>query len=82
MFAPLAGFADGTIVGGGSIDATETDPSHSCLSDNVGGDPDSEVVAPVSIQSLSGIRPGTCSLVESCMDLTEDYGGDSGTHTG
>ena len=36
--------------------------------------PDSEVVAPVSVRSPSGIRPGPCSLVEPCMDLTEDYG--------
>ena len=36
--------------------------------------PDSEVVAPVSVRSSSGIRPGPCSLVEPCMDLTEDYG--------
>ena len=36
--------------------------------------PDSEVVAPVSVRSPSGIRPGPCSLVEPCMTLTEDYG--------
>ena len=36
--------------------------------------PDSEVVAPVSVRSASGIQPGPCSLVEPCMDLTEDYG--------
>ena len=36
--------------------------------------PDSEVVALVSIQSASGIQPGPCSMVEPCMDLTEDYG--------
>ena len=36
--------------------------------------PDNEVVAPVSVCSLSGIRPGPCSLVDSCMTLTEDYG--------
>ena len=35
---------------------------------------DSEVVAPVSVCSPSGIRPGHCSLVEPCMTLTEDYG--------
>ena len=36
--------------------------------------PDSEVVAPVSVRSASGIRSGPCFLVEPCMDLTEDYG--------
>ena len=40
MFATSAGFTDGTVVGGGSIDATvastETNPWHSCLSDNLG----------------------------------------------
>ena len=35
---------------------------------------DSEVVAPVSVRSSSGIRPGPCSLMEPCMDQTEDYG--------
>ena len=35
---------------------------------------DSEVVAPVSVRSSSGIRPGPCSLMEPCMDLMEDYG--------
>ena len=41
MFATSAGFTDGTTVGRGLIDATvaatETDPSRSCLSDNIGG---------------------------------------------
>ena len=36
--------------------------------------PDSVVVASVSVRSPSGIRPGPWSLVEPCMDLTEDYG--------
>ena len=36
--------------------------------------PDSEVVAPVSVLSALGIQPGPCSLVEPCMDLTEEYG--------
>ena len=36
--------------------------------------PDSEVVAPVSVRSASGIQPGPCSLVEPCMDLMEEYG--------
>ena len=35
--------------------------------------PDSEVVAPLSVRSASGIWPGPCSMVEPCMDLTEDY---------
>ena len=35
---------------------------------------DSEVVTPVSVRSSLGIRPGLCSLMESCTDLTEDYG--------
>ena len=36
--------------------------------------PDSEIVAPVSIRSASGVRPGPCSLVEPCMGLTENHG--------
>ena len=36
--------------------------------------PDSEVVAPVSVRSASGIRTGPCSMVEPCMDLMEEYG--------
>ena len=36
--------------------------------------PHSEIVAPISVRSLSGIRPGSCSLVESSRGLTEDYG--------
>ena len=36
--------------------------------------PDSEIVTPISIRSASGIRPGSCSLVEPSRSLTEDYG--------
>ena len=36
--------------------------------------PDSEVVAPVSIRSPSGVQPGRCSLIESYIALTETYG--------
>ena len=36
--------------------------------------PDSEIVAPVSVRSPSGVRPGQCSLIEPCMTLTDDYG--------
>ena len=36
--------------------------------------PDSEVVAPVSVRSPSGIRPEPCSLVEPRMTLMEDHG--------
>ena len=36
--------------------------------------PDSEIVVPVSIRSSSGVRPGSCSLVEPSGGLTEDYG--------
>ena len=67
MFTPSAGFADGTIVGGGSVDTAY-------LTTSVVMPPDSEVVEPVSVRSPSGIRPGPCSLAEACMDLTEDYG--------
>ena len=35
---------------------------------------DSEIVAPISVQSASGIRPGSCSLVEPSRSLMEDYG--------
>ena len=36
--------------------------------------PDSEIIAPISVRSPSGIRPGSCSLVEPSGRLTEDYG--------
>ena len=36
--------------------------------------PDSEIVAPVSIRSSSGVQPGRCSLIEPKVALTEDYG--------
>ena len=36
--------------------------------------PDSEIVAPVSIRTPSGVRPGPCSLVEPCRALMKDYG--------
>ena len=36
--------------------------------------PDSEIVAPVSIRSPSGIQPGLCSLIEPHIALTESYG--------
>ena len=36
--------------------------------------PDSEIVAPFSVRSDSGIQPGSCSLVEPSRSLTEDYG--------
>ena len=36
--------------------------------------PDSGIVAPVSVQSASGVQPGPCSLVEPSGSLTEDYG--------
>ena len=36
--------------------------------------PDSAIVAPVSIQSPSGIPPGQCSLIEPTLDITESYG--------
>ena len=35
---------------------------------------DSEIVAPISVRSPLGIRPGSCSLVEPSRRLTEDYG--------
>ena len=36
--------------------------------------PDSEIVAPVSIRSSSGIQLGRCSLIKPKIALTEDYG--------
>ena len=36
--------------------------------------PDSEIIAPISVWSPSGILPGYCSLVEPSGRLTEDYG--------
>ena len=35
---------------------------------------DSEIVAPVSIRSPSGIQPGRCSLIEPKIAITESYG--------
>ena len=36
--------------------------------------PDSEIVAPVSIQSPAGIPPGRCSMIEPDSTITESYG--------
>ena len=36
--------------------------------------PDSEIVVPVSVRSPSGVRPGSCSLLEPSRDLKKDYG--------
>ena len=36
--------------------------------------PDSEIIAPISVQSPSSIRPRSCSLVEPSGRLTEDCG--------
>ena len=36
--------------------------------------PDSEIIAPISVRSPSGIQPGSCSLVEPPGRVTEDYG--------
>ena len=36
--------------------------------------PDSEIVAPFSVRSQSGVRLGSCSLVEPSRRLTEQYG--------
>ena len=36
--------------------------------------PDSEIVAPISVRSASGIRPGYCSPVEPYRGLAEEYG--------
>ena len=36
--------------------------------------PDSEIVAPLSVQFPSGVRLGSCSLVEPSRRLTEEYG--------
>ena len=36
--------------------------------------PESEIVAPISVRSPSGIRPGFCSMVEPSGELTEEYG--------
>ena len=74
MFATSAGFTDGTVVGGGSIDATVASTETAAyLTTLVVLPPDSEVVAPVSVRSASGMRPGPCSMVEPCMDLNQNY---------
>ena len=36
--------------------------------------PDSEIVAPFSVRFPSGVRLGSCSLVEPSRSLTEEYG--------
>ena len=36
--------------------------------------PNSEMVAPVSIRSQSGIPPGRCSMIEPDLDITESFG--------
>ena len=36
--------------------------------------PDSEIIVPVSVRSPSGIRPGSCALVEPSRESTEYYG--------
>ena len=36
--------------------------------------PDSEIITPISVWSPSGIRPGSCSLVEPSGRVAEDYG--------
>ena len=36
--------------------------------------PDSEIVALISVRSPSGVRLGSCSLVEPSKGLTEEYG--------
>ena len=36
--------------------------------------PDSEIVAPISVLSPSGVRLGSCSLMEPSRSLTEEYG--------
>ena len=35
---------------------------------------DSEIVSPISVRSASGVRPGSCSLVEPSGELMEEYG--------
>ena len=80
MFATSAGYTDTAIVGGRSIDITiaptETYPysTQAFLTTSMVLPPDTWIVAPVSVRSASGIRPASCSLVEPCMGLTEDYG--------
>ena len=73
MLATSAGFAYGAIVGGRPIDVTIA-PTKAFLKTSVVLPPDSEIVAPVSVRSPSGVRPGSCSLVEPSRGLTEDYG--------
>ena len=36
--------------------------------------PDSEIVVPFSVRSPSGVRLGSCSLVEPSRSLAEEYG--------
>ena len=68
MLAISAGFANGVIVGGRSIDVTVTPTEISVVLP-----PDIEIVTQISAWSASGIWPGYCSLVEPSRSLTEDY---------
>ena len=78
MLATSTEFANGAIVGGRPIDATvaptEAHDVKEFLRTSVVLPPDSDIIAPVSVRSPSGIRPGLCSLVEPSGRVTEDYG--------
>ena len=75
MFASSARSPDGTIVGGWSV-ASVTSTAAGCpasahLTNSLVLLPDSEIVAPVSIRSPSGIQPGWCSLIESKIAISQ-----------
>ena len=79
MFASPTRSMDPTIVGGWPFDLQLHQQRRAArasahLTTSLVLPPDSEIVAPVSVRSLSGARPGQCSLIEPCMTVTEEYG--------
>ena len=76
MFASSARSPDGTIVGGWSVDASVTSTAAGCpasahLTNSLVLLPDSEILAPVSIRSPSGIQSGWCSLIEPKIAISQ-----------
>ena len=78
MFASSARSPDGTIVDGQSTlqlhHHRQAARASAHLTNSLVLLPDSEIVAPVSIRSPSGIQPGRCSLIEPKISITESYG--------
>ena len=87
MFATSAGSTNGKLWAEGRLtlqlnQQRLTPRAAAYLTTSVVLPPDNEVVAPVSIRSALGIRPGPCSMVETLYGFDRRIWGDSGTHTG